>query len=151
SRNQPSNQHPCQHPLPAPPLSRNGSQAAGGADAGHIPPLNTKIERKPVPKSPSTADTPSSFGGQWIDEQALGNGGTRRAPTMERTPTDEDTLDRKAVERIRRTLASGGDSDSEYDDEPDYASVDTDTPPVVRRDTDKPRAGRMKIVGQKPE
>ncbi|KAI5798876.1 hypothetical protein EDC01DRAFT_628728 [Geopyxis carbonaria] len=124
--------------------------------------LNTKIERKPVASAVSQ-NTPDSLGElatHLIDERALDKIGPKRSPSQKSDvyfPPDEDTLDRRAMERIQRVLA-GENSDSEYDeepeeeeDEPDYASIDTDEPPPVKRNAEQPRAGRMKVVGQEIE
>ncbi|KAF8544320.1 hypothetical protein BDD12DRAFT_873225 [Trichophaea hybrida] len=120
-------------------------------------PKDTRIMQKPVMSAVTEYETPDSLTDltHLIDENALSRIGPQRKDSTPRsTPVDEDTFDRRAVARIQKVLA-GGDSDSEYgdesEDEPDYASsVDTNAPPP-KRDANMPRAGVMKIVGQKPD
>ena len=143
----------------SPPIPAKGPIQGG---PNRPPPLNTNFERKPVPVStatPSSVGTPDSeLRAHLIDETALDRIGPNaggRQPFARVDSQDEDTLDRRAIERIQRVLAGGGDSESEYgegdeDDEPDYASVASEPPPT-KRDVEQPRAGRMKVVGQKAE
>ncbi|KAL7274012.1 hypothetical protein RUND412_003114 [Rhizina undulata] len=128
-----------------------------------VPSLQTNIARKPVPTQLQTSGTPGgdspdttgsigSFAAHLISEDALDKIGTRRNDTTtSNSQLDEDTLDRRAAQRISRML---NDSGSEYDDEsdePDYASIDTTREVVPVRDTTQPRAGKMKVVGNAPE
>jgi len=143
--------------LPPPPLSRHNTPPDGNKRT-RPPPLNTNFDRGAAEYSTpdSTTDLP-----HLIDQKALDKIGPQRRSSGRSggsSPEDEDTLDRKAIARVQKVLA-GGVSDSEYDDdgddesdgEPDYASSVDSRAQQPKRDADMPRAGRMKIVGQKAE
>ncbi|KAI5844268.1 hypothetical protein BZA05DRAFT_172980 [Tricharina praecox] len=128
------------------------------------PPLNTNFSQRSVAAAAAENNTPDSTTDlpHLIDQKTLDKIGPQRRDSrrsVESSSEDEDTLDRKAIARVQKVLA-GGDSDSEYDDddndeesdnEPDYASSIDSRAAAPKRDADLPRAGRMKIVGQKPE
>ena len=144
-----------------PPLSQHNTLPKAN-DRIQPPPLDTNFGLRPIAavaeyNTPdSTIDLPHLINQSALDKIAPQ---LRDSRSVDSFPEDEDTLDRKAMARVQKVLA-GGDSDSEYDDndldkesddEPEYASsIDSRAPPP-KRDTDMPRAGRMKIVGQKPE
>jgi CCR4-NOT transcriptional complex subunit CAF120 len=154
-------------PLPqVPPAQERASMAAKHNSWAHPPPINTNVaQQRQVMSVVTEHDTPDSVTDlpHLIDQSALDKIGPQRQPSNAETPAqpDEDTFDRRTIARIQKVLA-GGDSDSEYgdepedeeedDDEPDYASsVDSRLPPAPTRDANGPRAGVMKVVGQKPE
>ncbi|TGZ79621.1 hypothetical protein EX30DRAFT_365148 [Ascodesmis nigricans] len=117
-------------------------------------PARGPIARKPVPghlAMDERADSLSSLQNHLIDQQAMEKIPTRsnsKLAGISRRVTDEDDFDRRAKERRQN---GGYESQSDYeDDEPDYASVISE-PPKVERDAERPRTGRMKIVGKEEE
>lgn len=152
---------PYAEPLPSPPipaktplrLDTNGRPTSPPVARKPVPnqgpqqppqqPAQPAQQPPPAPSSEDDYDPRSnsldSLARHMINDDAL----NRIGMEGDRPPEDEDTLDRRAKER----LLGGGDSDSDYDSEPDYASIDS-APRPVKRDVDVPRAGRMKVVGQ---
>ena len=145
----PSNEHrDLSDSLPSPPVPSKVPLNPNNPRV--LPGIQTNLDNvKPPPEQISAEDSPTSAEIANLAQHMISQEALDRIGTDYDVGDEEDSLDRKRVQRMQQMLADSG-SEYDDDDEPDYSSVHTTREAPPKRDADMPRAGVMKVVGKTP-